>query len=67
LIFMTSIIPATSIFFIYLGSLGYLERLLVTPLGLPPIQGFGLVLPFMALWSIGPLHNHVCRDGKRPN
>jgi len=54
LIFMTSIIPATSIFFIYLGSLGYLDRLILTPLDLPPINDFGLVLPFMALWSIGP-------------
>jgi len=54
LVFMTSIIPATSIFFIYFGSLDYLERLIITPLGLPPIQGFQLVLSFMALWSIGP-------------
>ncbi len=54
LVFMTSIIPATSIFFIFLGSLGYLDRLITAPLGLPPIQGFGLLLPFMALWSIGP-------------
>ena len=23
-------------------------------MNLPPIQGFGLLLPFMALWSIGP-------------
>jgi len=51
---MTSIIPSTSIFFIFLGSLGYLDRLIFTPLGLPPVQGFGLLLPFMALWSIGP-------------
>jgi ABC-type sugar transport system permease subunit len=54
LIFMTSIIPATSIFFIFLGSLQYAERLIFTPLNLPPIQGFGLLLPFMTLWSIGP-------------
>lgn len=54
LIFMTSIIPATSIFFIFLGSLQYAERLIFTPMGLPPISGFGLLLPFMALWSIGP-------------
>ena len=54
LIFMTSIIPSTSIFFIFLGSLEYADRLLFTPLNLPPIQGFGLLLPFMALWSIGP-------------
>lgn len=54
LIFMTSIIPSTSIFFIFLGSLQYAQRLIFEPMGLPPIQGFGLLLPFMALWSIGP-------------
>ena len=54
LIFMTSIIPSTSIFFIFLGSLDYADRLIFTPLNLPPIEGFGLLLPFMALWSIGP-------------
>lgn len=54
LIFMTSIIPSTSIFFIFLGSLEYADRLIFTPLNLPPIEGFGLLLPFMALWSIGP-------------
>ena len=54
LIFMTSIIPSTSIFFIFLGSLQYAERLIFTPLNLPPIEGFGLLVPFMALWSIGP-------------
>ena len=54
LLFMTSIIPATSIFFIFLGSLQYAERILVDRMNLPPIDGFGLLLPFMALWSIGP-------------
>jgi ABC-type sugar transport system permease subunit len=54
LIFMTSIIPATSIFFIFLGSLQYADQLILRPLDLPPIQGFGLLLPFMTLWSIGP-------------
>lgn len=54
LVFMTSIIPSTSIFFIFLGSLEYAERLIFTPLNLPPIEGFGLLIPFMALWSIGP-------------
>jgi len=54
LIFMTSIIPATSIFFIYFGSLDTLNELFTTPLNLPPIQGFQFLLPFMALWSIGP-------------
>jgi ABC-type sugar transport system permease subunit len=54
LIFMTAIIPATSIFFIFLGSLEYAQRLIFRPLNLPPIEGYGLLLPFMALWSIGP-------------
>lgn len=54
LIFMTAIIPSTSIFFIFLGSLEYADRLIFTPLNLPPIEGFSLLLPFMALWSIGP-------------
>jgi ABC-type sugar transport system permease subunit len=54
LIFMTAIIPSTSIFFIFLGSLEYADRLIFTPLSLPPVEGFGLLLPFMALWSIGP-------------
>jgi len=54
LIFMTSIIPAASIFFIFLGSLQYVERLIIQRFDLPPINGFGLLLPFMALWSIGP-------------
>ena len=54
LIFMTSIIPATSIFFIFLGSLQYAEQLIFRPMNLPPIQGFDLLLPFMTLWSIGP-------------
>lgn len=54
LVFMTSIIPSASIFFIFLGSLEYADRLIFTPLNLPPIEGFGLLMPFMALWSIGP-------------
>ncbi|HKY54024.1 MAG TPA: sugar ABC transporter permease [Anaerolineales bacterium] len=54
LIFLTSIIPATSIFFIFLGALQYANRLFFEPMNLPPIDGFGLLLPFMALWSIGP-------------
>jgi ABC-type sugar transport system permease subunit len=54
LIFMTSIIPATSIFFIFQGLLQYIDRLILRPQNLPPIDGFGLLLPFMALWSIGP-------------
>ncbi len=54
LIFMTSIIPGASIFFIFQGSLQYIQGLILKPLGLPPINGFGLLIPFMALWSIGP-------------
>jgi ABC-type sugar transport system permease subunit len=54
LIFMTSIIPSTSIFFIFQGSLAYADRLFFRPMDLPPIQGNGLLLPFMTLWSIGP-------------
>jgi multiple sugar transport system permease protein len=54
LIFMTSIIPSTSVFFIFLGSIEYANRLIARPLDLPPITGNGLLVPFMALWSIGP-------------
>jgi len=54
LIFMTSIIPSTSVFFIFLGSIQYANRLIARPFDLPPIQGNGLLVPFMALWSIGP-------------
>ena len=54
LIFMTSIIPSASIFFIFLGSLNYAERLIFNPLNLPPIEGYSLLTPFLALWSIGP-------------
>ena len=54
LIFMTSIIPGTSVFFIFLGSLQYLDRLIIRPFNLPPVQGNGLLLPLIALWSIGP-------------
>ena len=54
LIFMTSIIPATSIFFIFQGTLEYANRLYFKPMALPPLQGNSLLLPFMTLWSIGP-------------
>lgn len=54
LIFMTAIIPSTSVFFVLLGSMQYAERLIFRPMNLPPINGYGLLLPFMALWSIGP-------------
>ncbi|GEM_PF-368129 len=64
LFFMPSIIPAGAIFFIWLGfvdpSSGWLNRLIMTPLGLPPVPGpynaasFNILLTLMALWSIGP-------------
>jgi len=54
LIFMTSIIPATSIFFIFLGSMQYIQHFIANQKNIPPIDGNGLLLPFMALWSIGP-------------
>jgi ABC-type sugar transport system permease subunit len=64
LFFMPSIIPAGAIFFIWLGfvdpSAGWLNRLVMTPLGLPPVPGpynassFNILLTMMALWSIGP-------------
>jgi multiple sugar transport system permease protein len=61
-IFLPSIIPATAISSIWLGYVtpgsGWLDRLILTPLGMPPLaQGNG-DLPFlttiMALWTIGP-------------
>ena len=54
LIFMTAIIPATSVFFIFQGTMQYADKLIFKPNDLPPIDGYGLLLPFMALWSIGP-------------
>jgi ABC-type sugar transport system permease subunit len=54
LIFMTAVIPATSVFFIFQGTMQYADKLIFRPNDLPPIDGFGLLLPFMALWSIGP-------------
>ncbi len=54
LIFMTSIIPATSIFFIFLGFMQYLDRLVLKPNGLPPVNQYELMVLFLASWSIGP-------------
>lgn len=64
LFFMPSIIPAGAIFFIWLGFVdprsGWLNRLIMEPLGLPPTPGpftpgsFSILLTMMALWSIGP-------------
>jgi ABC-type sugar transport system permease subunit len=63
-IFMPSIIPAAAISFIWLGFIsptsGWLNRLIMLPLGLPQITQRTAAgnLPFlatiMALWSIGP-------------
>lgn len=62
MIFLPSIIPAAAIYSVWLGfinpSSGWLSRLILTPLGLPPIAQSGLGVPYlatiMALWSIGP-------------
>ena len=62
LIFLPSIIPAAAIFSVWFGfvdpSSGWLNRLVMMPLGLPPIVQGGGGVPFlttiMALWSIGP-------------
>jgi multiple sugar transport system permease protein len=64
LFFMPSIIPAVAIYSVWLGfvdpSSGWLNRLIMTPLGLPPIPGpynsssYSILLTMMALWSIGP-------------
>lgn len=59
LIFMPSIIPATSIFFVWLGLVapaGWLNQLITIPLGLPPVteNSFETLITMMALWSIGP-------------
>lgn len=61
-IFLPSIIPAQAIYSIWLGfinpSSGWLSRLILAPLGFPPIVQGGSGVPFlatiMALWSIGP-------------
>lgn len=61
-IFVPSIIPAAAIYSVWLGfinpSSGWLSRLLLTPLGMPPIAQGGGGVPYlgtiMAIWSIGP-------------
>jgi multiple sugar transport system permease protein len=61
-IFIPSIIPVAAIYFVWLGFVdpgsGWLSRLILTPLGLPPLaQGYAGVpylTTIMALWSIGP-------------
>jgi multiple sugar transport system permease protein len=60
LIFMPSIIPAAAILFIWFGltapQSGWLNRLIMEPLGLPPVDpnSFNSLIIMMALWSIGP-------------
>ena len=61
-IFLPSIIPAAAVYSVWLGfvnpSTGWLDRLVLTPLGLPPMAQGGGSVPYlttiMALWSIGP-------------
>ena len=61
-IFLPSIIPAAAVYSVWLGfvnpSSGWLDRLILTPLGMPPIAQGGGDVPYlttiMALWSIGP-------------
>jgi len=59
LFFMPSIIPAIAIFFIVSGlanpGSGWIERLILAPLHLPPLVGlFGIFPIILALWTIGP-------------
>jgi multiple sugar transport system permease protein len=64
LYFLPSIIPATAILFMWQGFLdpnaGWLNRLLLQPLGLAPYPGpfteagFNLLQMMLGLWSIGP-------------
>jgi multiple sugar transport system permease protein len=64
LFFMPSIIPAVAILFIWFGFIdprtGWLNRLIMVPLGLPPAPApftpgsFSILVTLMALWSIGP-------------
>jgi len=60
LIFMPSIIPIMAIFFIWFGLVdprsGWLNVLIMVPLGLPPIapDSFETLNTMITLWSIGP-------------
>ncbi len=64
LFFLPSIIPGTAIFIIAFGFLdpqtGWLNRLILEPLGLPPSlgvygeSGFNFLLVLLTLWAIGP-------------
>ena len=61
-IFIPSIISAAAIYYVWKGfvnpSTGWLTRLVLTPLGLPPLAQGNAGVPYltlvMALWSIGP-------------
>ncbi|MGB8645566.1 MAG: sugar ABC transporter permease [Anaerolineae bacterium] len=64
LFFLPSIIPGAAIVSMWFGFLdptnGWLNRLLLQPLGLPPFAGasnegaYNLLIAILALWSIGP-------------
>jgi multiple sugar transport system permease protein len=59
LFFMPSIIPAIALFVIVIGLIspgsGWIERLILDPLNLPPLAGaFGLFPILLAIWTIGP-------------
>ena len=64
LVFLPSVIPGAAITFVWFGFLdpttGWLNRLLLEPLGLPPYPGpnseagYNLFRIITALWSIGP-------------
>lgn len=64
LIFLPSVIPGAAILFVWFGFLdpmnGWLNRLILGPLGLPPYpgafseSGYNFYLLMTALWSIGP-------------
>ena len=59
LFFMPSIIPAIAIFFIVLGiadpTSGWITRLILEPLDLPPLAGIFQIFPvILSVWTIGP-------------
>lgn len=63
LIFLPSVIPGAAILFVWFGFLdpqtGWLNRLFLEPLGLPPFgifseSGYNFYLLMTAVWSIGP-------------
>ncbi len=64
LFFMPSIVPGMAVFFLWNGFVdpnsGWLNRLILVPLGLPPFAGiysesaFNFFLIMQLLWSIGP-------------